>query len=186
MPGLESVLNIHPLLVHFPIALTLTAALLVGVHLVTRGAEWLRIASVLIYLSAAAALVAAATGLMASDGLGHDTPGHELVHEHRDIMLVYTGLIIGLAILHALAQREIWGWLSHGAVKAARLGLLLAACATLIIGADRGALLVFGHGIGMRTEQGTAASPPDGAEPSPSDSTETGKADDHDDHDHEH
>ncbi len=176
MPGLESVLNIHPLLVHFPIALTLTAALLVGVHLLIRSEEWMRMAAVLVYLSAAAALVAAATGLMASDGLGHDTPGHELVHEHRDIMLIYTSLILGLALLTALSRSSMTGWIKHASMKFIRLGILLAACATLIVGADRGALLVFGHGIGMRTQQGT--------EPPPSESTETGKADDHDDHEH--
>jgi uncharacterized membrane protein len=153
MPGLNNLLNIHPLFVHFPIALTLVAALFVVLHLATRRADFISMGSMLIYLSAISAVVTTITGYGAANIIGHESPNHELVHIHRDIMLWYTIWIITLAILQGLARNEVWSWLGHWSMKAVRLILLFGAVVILIKGTDRGGQLVFEFGIGVRESE---------------------------------
>ena len=150
MPGLNNLLNVHPLFVHFPIALTLAAALFIILHLATRRADFISMGSSLIYLAAVSAIVTIITGYNAAAAIGHDAPNHDLVHAHRDIMLWYTVLIVALAVLQWLVRSSLWGWLSHWGVKATRLLLLAAAVVMLIIGTDRGGQLVFQYGMGVR------------------------------------
>ncbi len=186
MPGLESMLNLHPLFVHFPIALTLVAALFVILHLATRRADFISMGSSLIYLAAVSAVMTTVTGYGAADSLGHDSPGHDFVHTHRDIMLWYTALISTLAVLHGLARSNIWGWLSHWAFKAARLLLLAAAVVMLIIGTDRGGQLVFQYGMGVKMpEQKTDAILDRSADQSDDDAQEKPETE-HDHSTHEH
>lgn len=181
MPGLDATLNIHPLFVHFPIALTLAAILLIFYSFFTGKSGPMDTAATMIYLAAGFAIVTAITGYLAADGLGHDAPGHDLVHTHRDLMYGYTGLITTLAILNYFIRREgAPPWVSHWGTKVIRMILLFSTATILIIGADRGALLVFGHGLGMthQTEQGSS--------PLQMDSNEKAAEEDHSEHEHEH
>ena len=183
MPGLDAALNIHPLFVHFPIALTLAAIPLIFYSFFTGQEGPMNTAAMMIYLAAISAVVTAATGLMASNALGHDTPGHDLVHTHRDIMYWYTGLITILALVNYFIRRDgAPDWVSHWGTKAVRMVLLFSATALLIFGADRGALLVFGHGVGGTYQ--TESHNMDG-EGSPMDEMEK-VDDDHSEHEHEH
>ncbi len=183
MPGFESMLNIHPLFVHFPIALTLTAGLLVLLHLVSRREDYLRMASFMIYLSAVSAAITLLTGYGAADSLGHDSPGHELVHTHRDMMQVYAGLIVTLAVFQYLVNAKVWPWLAANWVKGARLLLLAASLLVLIVGSDRGGELVFKHGMGVNKP---VSSEIDGDSQGESEAVvkDTTATDSHDDHKH--
>jgi hypothetical protein len=101
-------------------------------------------------MTAVATLV---TGYIAADTIGHDSPGHEMVHTHRDIMVLFTGIIVLLAFLQAISAsvkslrgKGLW-W--------TRLGypvLLLISSLILVLGADRGGRLVFQYGIGVKME----------------------------------
>ncbi len=152
MPGFENVLNVHPLFIHFPIALTCTALLFEVLYFTRKSDQWRLTATALIYLAALSAVVTVITGYRAADILGHDAPGHDLVHGHRDIMLWFTGILVVLAAANAFLSRPpladkvpIWP-------KLGRPLLLLAAVVVLLIGADRGGQLVFRHGMGVRME----------------------------------
>ena len=183
MPGFENTLTIHPLFVHFPIALTLVALLFEGWYLVQRKDHLRQTASSLIYLAALAAVVTALTGLLAADTLGHDSPGHELVHVHRDIMYWYTGIISVLALVNLALAR---GYLPAMAAYWRKLGrpvLLLTAAIVLVVGADRGGQLVFQYGAGVNPEALSAASHDDDQEPVPSTQD---VPEGHEGHDHEH
>lgn len=183
MPGFENVFNIHPLFVHFPIALTYVAGLLVIFHLVTKRDDYLKMASFMIYLSAVSAAVTILTGYMAADSLGHDSPGHDFVHIHREFMQVYTGLIISLAVLQYLVNAKLRPWLAASWVKGVRLALLATTLVVLTLGADRGGYLVFKHGMGVNMLQNSDMDTDsnDEGEAAATDTTES-----HDDHDHEH
>ena len=88
----------------------------------------------------AAATVA---GFLASESLGHGSPGHDLVHTHRDFMLGATALSIGLTGV---------GWWMRAGGRAWKTGLSVAAVAlvgVMSLGADRGAYLVYQHGVGV-------------------------------------
>ncbi len=98
-----------------------------------------------IYLSAISAVAAVITGYIASDSLGHDAPGHDLVHEHRDVMIWMSGLLLATSLLVLFIRSFREG-------KVCRLVIvpLLITSVLLIYGADRGGRLVFEYGTGVR------------------------------------
>ena len=145
-------------------------------------------------------MVTLATGYMAAEFLGHDAPGHELVHGHRDIMVGFTALLVGLALLNVFLsgvgrKDRFPNW-----ERWARPLLLLLASAALVVGTDRGGRLVFQYGIGVKMDRLPSAShthepedsehsgPPAPLDGVPDDTTtyDSEAGQEHDDHDHEH
>ena len=182
MPGLDAALNIHPLFVHFPIALTLAAISLIFYSFFTGQKGPMNTAAMMIYLAAGFAIVTAITGYIAAAGIGHHTLDHDLVHVHRDIVYWYSGLIMTLALVNFFIRRNgAPAWVSHWGTKAGRMVLLFSSVALLIIGSDRGALLVFGQGVGG-TYQTELHNMDD--DDSMMDSMEKAADDDHSEHEH--
>jgi uncharacterized membrane protein len=145
-PGLEAAPNVHPLLVHFPIALWPTALLLLAFAYLYRDDEAFRFGRWILHLGVLAGVAAGISGWIASEGMGHDGPAHHLVHDHRNFMvaaLIVAALAAGLAHWTRETARSGRRW--------APLGLLLVACLLTALGADRGGLLVYGHGVGVDT-----------------------------------
>jgi uncharacterized membrane protein len=184
-PGLASTLNVHPLFVHFPIALWATAVLFWGLALLRQQEELWRVGRWLLYLGSLGALAAVGTGLWAAGQMGHDSPGHDLVHNHRNWMLVASAVGLGAAAA-AFVTRER----ATGRVRWLLLAILLIAGGLTVLGADRGALLVFRYGIGTQRElppgirlherEGVGRSP----EASAPSERRAGHGDDHGDHEH--
>lgn len=144
-PGIGIAADLHPAFVHFPIALWLASALFWVLGAAVRRESLISVGRWLLYLGTAGALVALATGLRAEARLGHDSPGHDLVHTHRDLMIVATSLGAAASVAAFFLRRA--------SAKAIRWALALAVVATSLVtlaGADRGALLVYGYGIGTR------------------------------------
>lgn len=142
-PGLTHAPNLHPLVVHFPIVFWVTAAIAWAFatfhenERVWQFGRWLHVSG------ASAAVIATAVGFWVTDRMGHDSPGHDLIHVHRDLMLVATTLSILIAAL---------GWWRRGPDKKWRIGLTTASLilvSVMTLGADRGAELVFRYGIGV-------------------------------------
>ncbi len=164
------------MVVHFPIAFWISAA---GAWLVAvvgrKDAPW-RFGLWLLSLGTAGALLAVALGFMAADAMGHDTAGHELVHDHRNIMLATTGLAL---LLTGLA------WWQRKAGRAWRVGLTvgsLVLLALMTLGADRGAELVFRYGMGVANE----TPPHEDHEHADEDHEHADEDHEHADEDHEH
>lgn len=146
MPGLFSAPNLHPMVVHFPIAFWLGALLFWTIGVIRPAGQAARVGRWLLYLGTLGGLVAVAFGYWATSKMGHDTPGHDLVHVHRDWMLVTTGLAVALSGL---------AWWKRSAGRSWRFTLLvglIALSGTLAVGADRGAELVFRYGMGTAGE----------------------------------
>lgn len=144
LPGLASATDLHPLFVHFPVALWLTAAALYGLG-VARDHEGARDAGRwVLYLGTLAGTLTLATGLQAAGRLGHDSAGHELVHVHRNLMIasfLLAAVASGLAFQAQRRRSAPFAWMATGT--------LLLCASTTILGADRGAHLVFGSGLGV-------------------------------------
>lgn len=143
LPGLYHAPNIHPLVVHFPIALWVAALLFLGLGSLRRRDDLFRVGCWLLYLGLAAAAVSVGTGLWAAEKLGHDSPGHDLVHVHRNWMLVASGfgaLTAGAAFLLRKRMSAAFRW--------AITGGMIVTVALMTLGADRGAELVFRYGVG--------------------------------------
>ena len=154
MPGLDSVQNLHPLTVHLPLA-AWPLALAFFLFGVTRSDSGMRRAGRwLVHAASLGAIVAAAFGLWAADQLGHDTAGHDHVHVHRDWMLGTSAVSLlasGLAVWDA---RRVDGTSAIGVIAA-----LLVTLGLSVVGADYGAYLVFGHGVGMSHQRSTGHPP---------------------------
>ncbi len=143
-PGLTSAPNLHPIAVHFPIAfwLAATGAWLLAV-MRKRDDAW-RFGLWLHLLGLLGAAVAIGLGFWATAQMDHDSPGHDLVHTHREIMLWTTGVAFVVTAL---------GWWKQSAKLRVPLTLLsVVLVGMLAVGADRGAELVFRYGVGVANE----------------------------------
>jgi uncharacterized membrane protein len=142
-PGLAAAPNPHPVFVHFPIALWLTALLFWALAVLRRGDELWRVGRWLLYLGSLGALVSVASGLWAAGQLGHDSPGHDLVHVHRNWMLAASALGLATTVAAFVTRRS-----AIPGVRWLLSVLLVVTAVVLVLGADRGALLVFGDRLG--------------------------------------
>lgn len=143
MPGAGGLQNIHPLVVHYPIALLTAAALVYLLAWAARREEWARSALWMLALGTLGAVVAVRTGLSASDGVMVAPSVREqiLVH-HKHYMLAVMGLS---AVLTA------WAMAAPPLPRRGRLiflALLLAMTALLAKGADYGGWMVYGYNAG--------------------------------------
>lgn len=148
LPGLDAAPNIHPLFVHFPVALWPVTLVAMAFAYIKKDDKAYQFGTALLLASVLAGLAAALTGWLASDAMGHAHPGHELIHDHRNLMLA--------ALLVSLGAGGAAWWCRRPERRSRRwipVGLLLVCCLLTVLGADRGALLVYGHGVGVRSTQ---------------------------------
>ena len=140
--------TLHPLLVHFPIGLIVTAAVIDVAALGTDPRSTLRRAATGLYLAGAATLIAAYfTGRSDAALVRIPGPAHAVVDEHWTWALrttVYMGLLgvgrLGLEVAGLLTGRGRW----LPVVAAGLVGVLL-----LFQTAERGGRLVYEHGVGV-------------------------------------
>ncbi len=143
LPGAQHLQNVHPLVVHLPLAFLPGAALfyvlawLAGRDSLAWTAFWL------LLLGTASAAVAAATGLHADEGVMVDPSVRErLLDPHRRWMLTTLGSTTALA-LWAAAGRP---FPARG--RPAFVVLLLAVLGVMAHGADYGGRLVYDYNAG--------------------------------------
>lgn len=143
----ENLAVIHPMAVHFPVTFLVTGLLFESIRYFSKNemvkvfAEWM------IYLGAVAALGAVGAGWIAAESLGHDSPGHDFVHVHRDIMVSMT---VGL-VLTALALFFFKGF-RNGPMRKGLLVILVILTGVMAVGADKGGQLVYKYGTGVNPD----------------------------------
>lgn len=145
LPGLEGA-PMHPMVVHFPIALWLVGTGLLLWSLRGDSKLW-SFGVVLVHLGSAGAIVASVAGFIAADNLGHDSPGHGMVHDHRNLMLGATALGLVASAIAFRFRKDVTGGVRKGIIA-----LMVVTCAVLTLGADRGANLVYRYGVGVLNE----------------------------------
>lgn len=135
--------SLHPIVVHFPIALLMTALFLDGAALVFKRPGLHRVALWNLGLGTLGAAVAVWTGLRAAEVAKHSFEIHQIVELHRKLgiaTLVIGGLVVGWRLFkrdHLTAK-----------ARALALALMLAMAATLSLGAHLGGRLVYEFGVG--------------------------------------
>ncbi len=104
-PGMDHLQNIHPLVVHFPIAFLVGAALCYFLAWRLRKEQLATTAFLLLIAGALAAAAASGTGLYAEVGLmvSRSVRQH-LLETHKKLMLVSTGVSVLLAVWAATAR----------------------------------------------------------------------------------
>lgn len=149
-PGVTSAQHLHGMAVHFPIVFWVTAAgawfvaSLIGREQRSNGVWtfglWMHTLGVI------GAVWALGFGWWAAEAHGHDSPGHDLVHHHRDFM-------IGASVLSlALTSLAWWKRDERGRWRIGLLTLSLVLVFVMALGSSRGAELVYRYGIGVANE----------------------------------
>ncbi|HUL37031.1 MAG TPA: DUF2231 domain-containing protein [Thermodesulfobacteriota bacterium] len=150
LPGVQHLQNIHPLVVHFPIAFLVGAALFYFLSSIFRNQTFATTAFLLLILGTLAAGAAVGTGLYGEEGVMVSRSVREhLLEYHEKIMLGTLGLSIVLSI---------WALVARPFPKTRRwifLVLLLVLLGVMTVGADYGARMVYDYNAG-----GSACSQP--------------------------
>ncbi|MFQ5587167.1 MAG: DUF2231 domain-containing protein [Thermodesulfobacteriota bacterium] len=144
-PGIAGMTNIHPMVVHFPIAL-LNAFLIMELLGFLLKRENLRTAATwMLYLGTLGAVGAVSAGLWAATTVSHTHEVHDIMVRHRNIALIVLtlGIVLSVWRLHARGRFSLRGQLLH---------LLLAFVMVTIMafGADLGGLMVYKYGVAVK------------------------------------
>ena len=142
-PGVQHLQNIHPLLVHFPIALLSAAALMYWLGFLTRRESWLWTGLWTLVLGVLGAAAAVGSGLYAEPGVMlAPSVKVALLSYHKRIMI--TVLILSAALaLWAVAARPMP---SRG--RGVFLAVLVVVVALIAKGADYGGRMVYDYNAG--------------------------------------
>lgn len=163
----EIIPNLHPLLVHFPIALISVSALFHLAAIATRGNPRCEVhcnilAHTTLWLGALAVIPAAIFGWLAFNSVNHDEAGHAAMLIHRSWALGTLGLLAVVAGWDAWRNKvdatPVW-WFT---------GLVMIAWGMVAATAWHGGELVYRHGLGVlslpvvETDHEHGAMPEDG------------------------
>ena len=150
LPGVQHLQNIHPLVIHFPIAFLVGAALFYFLSWIFRNQTFATTAFLLLILGTLAAGAAVGTGLYAEEGVMVSRSVREhLLEPHETFMLVTLGLSIVLSV---------WALIARPFPKKGKwvfLLLFLVLLGIMTVGADYGARMVYDYNAG-----GSACSQP--------------------------
>jgi len=145
LPGLAVMDNLHPLFVHFPIALLSLFFLLdFGGSLMNKpglrqGASWF------LYCGSLFALMTVVAGLMAAGTVAHGDDVHEIMEHHEHLGISVLVLAIILSFWRVLAKSLIVG-------AANTLFQIFAAIliGLVVLTADLGGLMVYQYGVAVK------------------------------------
>jgi uncharacterized membrane protein len=166
--------GLHPLVIHFPIALVLVAPLFLLLGMVVRrhAALFSVSALVLLVLGTAAAFVAVGTGEAAAEMVTRTDAINRVLERHSGMAETARNLLALLTVLYAatLAAPLFFKRLARPAYRVVGNGVFLAlfgACGVLVANvAHQGGLLVHQFGVhAMMPASGAGASPLSGREP---------------------
>lgn len=140
--------NVHPMVVHFPIAFIVAFFLLE-----IAGAAWRRhtlkqLASGMLYLGAAGSVLAVVAGLIAEDRVPHGAAVHEIMEWHERLGITVAVLTVGMAVWRYIAKEDL-----AGMAQALHLFLAGIIVACLTFGTDLGGLMVYQYGVGVQSLQ---------------------------------
>jgi uncharacterized membrane protein len=140
LEGIASLANIHPLLVHFPIAFLglFVATDLIGTAM--KKLELRQFAGSLLYLGTVFAGLTVWAGVYAADTVPHGHNVHAIMERHEQLGLSI--LALSMALTAWRLRRPVEGWGIYNVFSVVLLGLI-------IFGADLGGLMVYKYGVAV-------------------------------------
>lgn len=146
LPGFSSMDNIHPLLVHFPIAFLSTFFVLDVIGTLTKKQHLRDVASWLLYFGAVAAVFTVIAGFIAAASVAHGEDVHPILERHEHF---------GVSVLTLAIMLSIWRFKSSGMIRGGAncffLILATVLCVLMTLGADLGGLMVYHYGVAVDT-----------------------------------
>ena len=151
--SMTSLPNLHPALVHFPVALVFTALALEFVSLVRSGRIWLeRSVAVLYALAAAGSVAAFFAGRAAADSVGAiPADAEKILTDHADSALWTMVVLISAALFRVAAsvKRARLAEARWAPLRAVGMFTLTAGALLVAYTADLGGALVFNYGVAV-------------------------------------
>jgi uncharacterized membrane protein len=141
--GLDAVQNLHPLVVHYPVALLTLSALLYVIAWVLRRDSWAWAALWMLAFGTVGAALAVWTGLRADAGVmvAQSVRDHILIH-HKQVMISVLAMSVVLSA---------WALSARPMPRRGRAGFIVLMVAMALLtatGADYGAWMVYGYNAG--------------------------------------
>jgi len=144
LPGISGIANIHPIIVHFPIAFLLSFFIIDLSGSLFKQQHWRQFSSGLLYLGTVAAAAAVAAGLAAEGTVEHGANVHLILEKHE---------AIGITVLCLAVLLSLWRLLSKGIITGLSNILYISLSTLLIVlmitGADLGSLMVYKYGVAV-------------------------------------
>jgi uncharacterized membrane protein len=148
-PGIQTLgFNVHPALVHFPIAFLSVFFLLEIIGMVLPRDRLRQTAGAMLYCGTLGACLAAAAGLYAASTVPHGQDVHALMEWHERLGLTVAGLGLCLSVWRLWSKK-----VPVGMEKALFLLLSSLMTVSMVFGADLGGLMVYGHGVAVHSLQ---------------------------------
>lgn len=143
-PGIAGMANIHPMIVHFPIALFNAFFLMELLGFLLKKEKLRGAASWMLYLGTLGAAAAVAAGVRAVSTLPHSEEAHATMQAHRTLGIVVLALAIFLSAWRLLAKERF-------SLKAQMIHLAVAfvMAGVMAFGADMGGLMVYKYGVAV-------------------------------------
>ena len=144
MPGISAMDNIHPLLVHFPIALFTLFFFADTLGSLFSKPAWREFATPILYIGTLSAILTVAAGLQAAYSAPHNDATHAIMLRHQAFGISVTVLALILSLRRLFAPDSFIYTKTYGHFA---LSGLLVLCLTL--GADLGGLMVYQYGVAV-------------------------------------
>jgi uncharacterized membrane protein len=148
MPGITGMDNIHPLLVHFPIAFLSAFFVLDLVGTLAKKPQWRSVAGWFLYFGTVAAFFTVIAGFIAASSVPHGQNVHDIMEHHEHF---------GISVLSLAVVLSAWRMKSGGLIRggANSFFLILSAlmCVLMMLGADLGGLMVYHYGVAVEAVQ---------------------------------
>jgi len=146
--------NLHPLVIHFPIVLVITAVAIDVMDTMFERPAWLPVMSTGLYTAAAlAAVTAYLTGQRAADVVFVPGMAHPLIDDHR-MWALATAWYVGVTAIARLAAARL-GFPRARVHRVLLFAVGLIAVVLVQQTADRGARLVYEQGVGVIAAPGS-------------------------------
>ena len=142
----EIIPNLHPIFVHFTVALLSLAVLLSVTTPLLKGAlreQWATVARWMLWFGAGITVVTGLSGLYAYNTVAHDTPSHLAMTDHRNWAVATIAAFLALAVWSIVRVRASRHAGPVFVVALVFAGMLLTSTAW------RGGELVYRHGLGV-------------------------------------
>lgn len=140
LEGISSLLNIHPLLVHFPIAFLSLFVVFDLLGTAIKKIELRHFSGYLLYLGTFFAVLTVLSGLNAAETVPHGHNVHEIMERHEHLGISIAALAISLTTWRL--RRTVEGWGIYNFLSVVLLGII-------ILGADLGGLMVYKYGVAV-------------------------------------